>query len=50
MLLTNRNFNTTFFDLARGGDPILYQHLFGFLVMGVITLIEKVVHCPYSAT
>jgi cytochrome c oxidase subunit 1 len=24
MLLTDWNFNTTFFDLAGGGDPILY--------------------------
>jgi len=28
MLLTDRNFNTTFFDPAGGGDPLLYQHLF----------------------
>jgi cytochrome c oxidase subunit 1 len=28
MLLTDRNFNTTFFDPAGGGDPVLYQHLF----------------------
>ena len=28
MLLTDRNFNTSFFELAGGGDPILYQHLF----------------------
>jgi len=28
MLLTDRNFNTSFFDPAGGGDPILYQHLF----------------------
>merc|ERR1711957_375757 len=25
MLLTDRNFNTTFFDPAGGGDPVLYQ-------------------------
>ena len=28
MILTNRNFNTSFFETASGGDPILYQHLF----------------------
>ena len=28
MLLTDRNFNTSFFEVAGGGDPILYQHLF----------------------
>ena len=30
MLLTDRNFNTTFFDPIGGGDPILFQHLFWF--------------------
>lgn len=28
LLLTDRNFNTSFFDPSGGGDPILYQHLF----------------------
>lgn len=28
LLLTDRNFNTSFYDSTSGGDPLLYQHLF----------------------
>jgi heme/copper-type cytochrome/quinol oxidase subunit 1 len=28
MLLTDRNFNTSFYNVMKGGDPILFQHLF----------------------
>jgi heme/copper-type cytochrome/quinol oxidase subunit 1 len=28
ILLTDRNFNTSFFDVSIGGNSLIYQHLF----------------------
>ena len=39
MLLTDRNFNTSFYDPAGGGDPILYQHLFFLTKLYTIPLV-----------
>lgn len=40
MVLTDRNFNTSFFETAGGGDPILFQHLFSRSILDQIYLVS----------
>ena len=55
MVLTDRNFNTSFFETAGGGDPILFQHLFSrdilyYLIFILILSSRVVFYCasyPY---
>lgn len=48
MLLTDRNFNTSFYDPSGGGDPILYQHL--FLTVTKNMFIKNNIRRNYSST
>ena len=48
MLLTDRNFNTSFYDPAGGGDPILYQHLFlNNLMYTMSVIVAPVTDSPF---
>ena len=43
MLLTDRNFNTSFFETAGGGDPILFQHLFSRNILIFILIVSIII-------
>lgn len=41
MLLTDRNFNTSFYEVTGGGDPVLYQHLFNLNPISLLNCKEN---------
>lgn len=50
MILTDRNFNTSFFEVAGGGDPILYQHLFSRNILNYLTLSSLAIYVYFRFT
>ncbi|GBT68128.1 cytochrome c oxidase subunit 1 [Staphylococcus aureus] len=50
MILTDRNFNTSFFEVAGGGDPILFQHLFlrNTLIIYFIIATRPIIQLVYA--
>lgn len=46
MVLTDRNFNTSFFEVAGGGDPILYQHLFSRVISEDYLILSTLIILP----